>query len=607
MPSSVQPHNKNRKGCTLVSGLSDDLLRIGEQKDKCGTTPGCQGFLDRMIDKLHEPVFILDPDGVLLQANRHFSEMFRIEPQVLMGRTLEELLVENPLNIEVASEKSAPHSKGGRRWELLISYEAGEMRELVMTTSPMTDSDGKLQAFLGTVDDVTETRNSKRLVEKLTYIDTITGLSNLRRFEERIEHSLLLPDIEKRGLAVVWLAIDRLNLLRDSHGEVAVEKLIVAAAEHLSATVRDRDLIAHVGGGRFALILFAEKDHKELTVAVDRIVRMVCRPVHIAERDIQINVRVGVSVFPQDGVLPAELIANAQTALDQTRITHGSKYRFYSKEMNHSALERLELEACLRKALLRKELLLHYQPQISIEDNRVVALEALLRWHSPENGWVAPDRFIPLAEACGMIHQIGNWVMKTALAQLRRWLDNGMHPLRMAINVSAAQLLHPSFVDVVGRSLQEHSVPPDLLEFELTESTIMKHTEEALKVFRALKKMGVHLAIDDFGTGYSSLAYLKSFPVDRLKIDQSFLRGLDKGSKDSAIIEAVIGMGHGLGLEIVAEGVEEEHQYEFLSGRRCDIGQGFLWSQPRPSECFPDCIDQLPLLSGSPLAPAAHL
>jgi len=582
------------ESCSLIAGLSArargaDVTNL----TLFNATFSCGGFFDRLIEGLREPVFILDLGGVLLHANRAFSELFRLSPEAVRGRTLDELLVGNPLQIQVLTDEAKPRSAHGRRWELIVSHAAGEMREVVIETSPLCDGAGNAQAYLGSVNDVTESRTSRRLVEQLTYSDRLTGLSNQRRFEERLGQALLLPDLAERGLAVVWLAIDSLRLVRDSHGDGAADQLILAAAEHLSGCVRDRDLIAHVGGGRFALMLFAEKDFRELTAAVDRIVHMVSRPVYIAERELHIRVRAGVAVFPQDGVMTAELIDNAQTALSRARTEAGSRMRFYSRDMNLQAVERLELEACLRGALLRKELLLHYQPQVAIDSGRVVALEALLRWHSPENGWVEPSRFIPLAESNGMIQPIGNWVLKTALAQLRQWLDTGMAPLRMAINVSAEQLLHPSFIDIVGRSLQESGVPPELLELELTESSIMQHTEKALKVFRALKKMGVHLAVDDFGTGYSSLAYLKSFPVDRLKIDRSFLDGLAHDSKDSAIIEAVIGMGHGLGLEIVAEGVEDEHQHRFLLGSRCDIGQGFLWSRPQPSEHFPACIDNL--------------
>jgi len=587
------PHGKG-DGCSLVAGLT---ARAQGAEVKALTlfnaAFSCGGFLDRLIEELHEPVFLLDLGGVLLQANRSFSELFRRTPEELQGRTLDELLIDNPLQVQVLSDEVKPRSAYGRRWELVVSYAAGEMREIVIETSPLSDRAGEVQAYLGSVNDVTAARTSERLVEQLTYSDRLTGLSNQHRFEERLSHALLLPDLAERGLAVVWLAVDRLRLVRDSHGDGAAEQLIQAAAKHLGACVRDRDLIAHVGGGRFALMLFAEKDTHELTAAVDRIVHMVSRPVRIAEKELHIGVRAGVSVFPQDGILTAELIDNAQTALSRAQSETGGKLRFYSRDMNLQAVERLELEACLRGALLRKELLLHYQPQVAIGSGRVVALEALLRWHSPDNGWVEPSRFIPLAESSGMIHPIGNWVLKTALAQLRRWLDSGMAPLRMAINVSADQLLHPKFIDIVGRSLQESAIHPELLELELTESSIMRHTEKALKVFSALKKMGVHLAVDDFGTGYSSLAYLKSFPVDRLKIDRSFLDGLAHDSKDSAIIEAVIGMGHGLGLEIVAEGVEEEHQHSFLLNTRCDIGQGFLWSRPQPSEHFPACIDNL--------------
>ncbi|PLY08903.1 MAG: hypothetical protein C0624_02835, partial [Desulfuromonas sp.] len=527
MSFHVRHKGEKGEGCSLIAGLA----ARANGSDVSGLSLfnaaySCGGFFDRLIEELREPVLVLDTSGVLLHTNQAFSDLFRIPVVQLHGRTLDEILIENPLQVQVLADETSDRSRNARRWELIVSHSAGEMREIVIETSPLFDGQGDVQAYLGSVQDVTESRSSQRLVEQLTYSDALTGLANQRRFEERLGQALLLPDLADRGLAVVWLAVEKIPLVRDSHGESAVEQLIRAAADYLATCVRDRDLIAHVGGGRFALMLFAEKSIQELTAAVDRIVHMVSRPVHIAQKEMHISVRTGVSVFPQDGILATELIDGAQTALSRAQTEQGGRIRFYSRDMNLQAAERLELEACLRGALLRKELVLHYQPQVAIESGRVVALEALLRWHSPENGWVAPDRFIPLAESSGMIHAIGNWVLKTALAQLRGWLDSGMTPLRMAINVSAEQLLNPNFIDIVGRSLQENGIAPEQLELELTESSIMRHTEKALKVFRALKKMGVHLAVDDFGTGYSSLAYLKSFPVDRLKIDRSFLEGL---------------------------------------------------------------------------------
>jgi len=574
--------------CSLVSTLGAGSRAEATACDRAS----CRGVLDLMLENLHEPVFLQDQAGTLLHANQPFADLFRQTPQALVGKTLDQLLTEQPLEIQVLSDEFSPGACDGRRCEVVISHAPGELRELVIVTTPLDTGGHGASVALGSVSDVTEARHSQRLVEQLTYIDTLTGLANLRRFEERLAQAVAMPEIAERGLGVMWLALDKLDLVRDSHGEAAAELMIRGTAEYLAGTIRERDLIAHVGHGRFAVILFTREEQQELAVAVDRIIRMVSRPVQIGGQEVHNSVRAGIALFPQDGLTPLELIHAAQTALNQASRKDVSHYRFYAPEMNRLAMERLELEARLRGALLRKELLLHYQPQICLESGRVVALEALLRWHSPEYGWVEPLRFIPLAESSGIIQPIGNWVLKTALAQMRRWLDAGMAPVRMAINVSASQLLHPGFIDMVGRSLQENALDPELLELELTESTLMHHSEQALKIFRALKKMGVHLAIDDFGTGYSSLAYLKSFPVDRLKIDRSFLKGLAHDSRDIAIIEAVINMAHGLGLEIVAEGVEEEHQYTFLMGSRCDIGQGFLWSRPQPAESFPACVDR---------------
>jgi len=555
-----------------------------------GAALSCGSFFHSLLENLREPLCLHDRNGVLLHVNRAFADLFRADEQTLCGRTLEELLISASDEIQILNNEVGPDNPAGRRYDLVVRTLDGSLHEFLLVTQPISLGVGGV--FLGTATDVTETRHHERLLEQLTYTDPLTGFSNQRRFEGRLEQSLRIPQLVERGLAVMWLALDKYNLVLDSHGEQAAAQMVTTAADLLAAAVRDRDQVAHVGDGRFALMLFAGHDRSELPAAIERILREVSRHARIGEQELHVGLCAGVAIFPQDGIDAAELIRNAQTALHQAATRPCGTPRYYSRDMNLRAMERLEMEVQLRGALQRKELLLHYQPQLSLESGRVVALEALLRWFSPVHGWVEPLRFIPLAEASGLIQPIGNWVLKTALAQLRRWLDGGMSPLRMAINVSASQLLHPRFVEMVGRSLQENGIPPELLELELTESTLMRHTDAALTVFRALKKMGVHLAIDDFGTGYSSLAYLKDFPVDRLKIDRQFLKGLSRDSRDAAIVEAVIAMAHGLGLEIVAEGVEEEHQFQFLAGSRCDIGQGYLWSRPQPAESFPACVDR---------------
>jgi len=584
MPSQKQAAEAAHTHCSLFEALGGGKFPLLEPF-RCGS------FVQRMLETLREPVCLLDRHGVLLHVNPPFAGMFRKDAGELCGHTLEGLLSGEILETELLCAEPNPDRPAGTRYEV-AAHPCGEgAQEWVVTTWPLAGDSGE-EVFLATLSDVTETRHNQRVLERLTYTDPLTGLSNLLRLEGRLAQALTTPVMAERGLAVMWMAIDKYALVRDSHGEEAAEQLVLLAADLLAATVRDRDLIAHVGDGRFALILFAEHEGGELTVAVDRILRTVSRPVQVAEKDLHLGLCAGVAVFPQDGIGAAELIRNAQTALHQAERHSSGTVRYYARDMNLKAMERLEMEVQLRGALLRKELLLHYQPQVSLECGRVVALEALIRWYSPVHGWVEPLRFIPLAETSGLIQPIGNWVLKTALAQLRRWMDGGMAPVRMAINVSASQLLHPRFVEMVGRSLQECGIPPELLELELTESTLMRHTDATRTVFRALKKMGVHLAIDDFGTGYSSLAYLKEFPVDRLKIDRQFLNGLSRDTRDAAIVEAIIAMAHGLGLEIVAEGVEEEHQFQFLAGSRCDIGQGYLWSRPQPAENFPACVDR---------------
>ncbi|HEY4744895.1 MAG TPA: bifunctional diguanylate cyclase/phosphodiesterase, partial [Desulfuromonadaceae bacterium] len=344
--------------------------------------------------------------------------------------------------------------------------------------------------------------------------------------------------------------------------------------------LRGSDTVARLGGDEFVVILPLVTGAEDISKVATKILETLHTPVRFEEHDIYSSASIGISVYPDDGTTVDELLKNADIALYQAKERGRNNFQFFSKDMNVQAQARQLIESSMRQAIARNEFYLVYQPQYDISSRRVVGLEALLRWHHPQKGDIFPRHFIAIAEETGMIIPIGEWVLRTACRQARAWHDAGHPWLRIAVNISARQFKQDTFVGLVKSILEETGLPPSYLELELTESTIMERADRNIEALRDLKNLGITLAIDDFGTGYSSLSYLKHFPIDRLKIDRSFVRDLNTDGDDAAIAEAIIAMAHSLKLDVVAEGVELEEQLDFLHSRNCDTLQGYLMSHP---------------------------
>jgi diguanylate cyclase (GGDEF)-like protein/PAS domain S-box-containing protein len=437
-------------------------------------------------------------------------------------------------------------------------------------------------SFVTIYTDVTVQRQSEARIHHLAHHDALTGLAN------RLSLNAMLiqctADIRRHGgrLALLFLDLDRFKTINDSLGHHLGDELLLEVSNRLRSTVRETDVVARLGGDEFVVVLRDIGEEWGAAHVAGKLLGCLSQPYHVGEHLLRVTVSIGISLCPDNGDDPITLMRNADTAMYHAKGLGRANFQFYDEELNRSAMERLELERKLREALERGEFELWYQPQFAAADRRLVGVEALLRWRHPTDGLISPARFIPVAEETGMIVPIGSWVLGEACAQARRWLDAGLPPLRMSVNLSARQLRSASLPEQVAGVLAATGLPAGTLFVEITESSVMEKPAEATRLLERLKALGVGIAIDDFGTGHSSLSYLKLFPLDQLKIDRSFVSDIEFDTNDAAIVAAAVSLSHNLGLAVVAEGVETALQERRLRELGCDELQGFHFSAPLP-------------------------
>jgi diguanylate cyclase (GGDEF)-like protein/PAS domain S-box-containing protein len=447
-------------------------------------------------------------------------------------------------------------------------------------TAPLVDARGQYRGRISYHRDITEQKAAEERIQFLAYYDALTELPHRALLQDRME--IALADARRRGekIAVMFLDLDQFKAINDLFGHAFGDILLKEVAKRIQNCGRERDTVARVGGDEFLILLGSIKDAADAAIAAQRIMTALNENFLIQGQSLNVNCSVGISMFPEHGADSETLIRNADAAMFRAKSDGRSKVRFFTNEMNADAQERLSMDKNLRLALDKDEFFLVYQPQIEIETGRITGFEALIRWRQPELGLVPPDKFIPVAENNGLIVPIGEWVLKTACAQARKWQDDGLAPVTMAVNVSAVQFRQEGFADLVKQVLTESGLLPEYLELELTESLLLSNVDVVFATLQGLKNVGLLLAIDDFGTGYSSLSYLKQFPVGKLKIDRTFIRDIAFDIDDAAITTAIISMAKSLRLKVIAEGVETEAQMSFLREHRCDEMQGYYFSKP---------------------------
>jgi diguanylate cyclase (GGDEF)-like protein len=423
-------------------------------------------------------------------------------------------------------------------------------------------------------------------IEHLAYYDGLTALPNRELFIDRLSLALVQAHRDGKKLAVLFLDLDRFKQINDSLGHSVGDELLRAMGKRVHEAVREGDTLARLGGDEFTLLLPGVHNASEAARIAQKLLEAVRQPFQLQGRELYVNTSIGISIYPEDGVDAESLIRSADIAMYRAKEQGRDRFQLYAPAMNAQAVERMGLEHGLRKALDLEQLVIHYQPIIEVASGRIHGTEALLRWRHPDLGLVPPDDFIELAEMTGLITPMGPWILEEACGRTRAWQRGTRFYFSVAVNLSARQFLERDLVSQVKRALRNTGLEARFLELEITESVAMQSAETTLRTLRELKALGVRISIDDFGTGYSSLAYLKRFPIDTLKIDQSFVSDIGTDADDSAIASAVIAMAHGLGLRVVAEGVEREEQLEFLRRQRCDHYQGFLFSRALAADEF---------------------
>jgi diguanylate cyclase (GGDEF)-like protein/PAS domain S-box-containing protein len=506
---------------------------------------------------------------------RAFGDVFRIIDRVNPEHTV------NPMTVAMQENKTV-----GLSANCILIRRDGIEFPIEDSAAPIHDRRGHVTGAVMVFHDVTQAREMSQRMAHLAHHDYLTDLPNRLSFDDRLAQAMAAARRHKEQLAVLFVDVDRFKHINDSLGHAIGDELLLSIAGRLVGSVRGSDTVSRQGGDEFVILLSTIAHAQDAALIASKILTSLGKPHRVNEHDLQITVSVGIGVYPADGTDAETLVKNADIAMLNAKDNGRNNYQFFKSGMNEHALERQSLESGLRYALEQREFVLYYQPKMDLETQAITGAEALIRWRQPGRGIVLPEKFIPIAEQCGYIVPIGRWVLREACRQTQSWLDSGLAPNPVAINISAVELRSKNFARGVRAVLQETGLDPRYLEFELTETALMQDPKSTVAVLKSLQDLGVRLALDDFGTGYSSLSYLKRFPIDALKIDKSFVRGLCTNAGDANIVSAVINMGKSFRLKVIAEGVETRLQFLKLQAQQCAEGQGYYFQAPVAGDEF---------------------
>lgn len=558
-------------GLALDAYFYADKQALGEARD----------YAEKIIRCMPSGMLVVNTDFEIISANRALRQMCHIPKNVpLEGLPLGKVL---PSGILLSTCESVLQN-GRHAHEVEIQFSHGsDIYYFEVNISATMLGDASMLLIL--LQDISaHKRYAEKLAHQATH-DALTSLPNRNLMKDRLDQALAYADRAGLLVAVLFLDLDRFKNINDSLGHEAGDELINAVSKRLVDSVREGDTVARIGGDEFVMILPNITYEDDAVHVANKILGAVALPTKLNGQELFPSASIGISLYPKDGKNGTTLLKHADTAMYLAKEAGGADFRFFTPEMNTRAVSRLALEAKLRHALAHKEFTLHYQPLYDAVSGKIVCAEALIRWLTPE-GLVSPDEFIPITEETGLIIPIGEWVLHTVCAQAAEWAADGLPPIRIAVNLSARQFRQQQFSALIRHILQDHRFDPCRLELEITETIIMESAEQSIDTLNALHGLGIRLVVDDFGTGYSSLAYLKRFPISTLKIDRSFVSGIPADTDDTAIVSAVIALAHNLKLDVVAEGVEDLAQADFLRDRGSDYLQGFHFSKPLPAEDF---------------------
>jgi diguanylate cyclase (GGDEF)-like protein len=554
-------------------------------------------FIQTIIDGVRDPARIISPDFGVLMLNQAALTLLPSKQT-----SLEELTCYQAYRQSDTPCSGEDHQcvlkevlKTGKSFSVQHKdiLEDGKERIFQIEASPLWNPDGTLHGVLEVIRNISEDlsteaqlREHRERLYHLVHHDALTNLPNRMLLQDRLSRMMMKAKRNNTHVAILFLDLDRFKKINETLGHDVGDKLLLEVSKRLENCVRKSDTVARLGGDEFGIILDDLRDVKFVAVVARKILQALSKPILIQEYELYATSSIGISLYPDDSEEEDELLRCADTALYRAKDAGKNNYQYYTSDMNTRAFEFLLMESGLRKALDNDELVVFYQPLINLKNNKLIGMEALLRWQHPEKGMISPGDFIPLAEETGLIEPIGEWVLRAACIQNKKWQDAGYPPVKVSVNMSARQFSKRNVVEMIDNILKEIDLSPEYLGIEITESVIMQDVKSTISKLKKMNEMGISLSIDDFGTGYSSLSYLKLFPIDNLKIDRSFVFNITSDSTDAAIAASVILLAHSMNLKVVAEGVETKEQLEVLRQQGCDIVQGFLFSKPLAAEEF---------------------
>lgn len=568
----IRPVKDSRNEITNYIGVFTDVKNQIKYKTELR-------LANKIIENTSEGVIVTDNIANILTVNHAFEEVTGYSRHEVIGKNPR--ILKSGLHPKSFYEKIWATISAGKTWsgEIWNKRKDGSIYPEWSTICPVKENN-VITHFVGVFNDVTEKKQSEERLIKLANYDVLTGVANRYMYNRSLKDYIEEANIKNEQMAILILDLDRFKMINDTLGHNIGDHLLQSVTQRLKGCLRNEEIIARLGGDEFALLVSFEKSRDEVSAVAKQILETFKEPFTFHDHEIYISASIGISSFPVDGIDADTLLKKADIAMYQAKENGRNNFSFYCEEKNEISEKHIKLENFLRKAIEREELDVYYQPQLNVKTKEICCLEALLRWDHPELGRVSPAEFIPLAEESDLIIKIGEWVLRKSCSQLKKLHQSGFDHLRMAVNISAMQFQQENFVEVVEQIVKEAKIDPHFLELELTERILMPKASEMNIKLVQLKQLGVMMSIDDFGTGYSSLSYLSRFPIDALKIDQSFIRNIFENHEDASIVRAILTMAHSLNLKVVAEGVENKRHYHHLVKEDCDLVQGYFISRP---------------------------
>lgn len=574
-----------------------EIARIGETVGSTEELRLQKEWLTTLIDALPDIVCFKDGNNRGLVANRFYLDLFHLDARDYANRTAQELGSLSPfyqgfLKTCGETDERAWRERRSIGFEQVIALPDGGELTFDMLKLPLFNGDGSRKGLVVIGRDISERKTTAARIHHLAHHDSLTTLPNRMLFQERITDALAQARRSGFMMALLLLDLDKFKEVNDTLGHHVGDLLLRAVAKRLGHCVRETDTVARLGGDEFAVLLTNLADVDGASTVAETIIRSIAEPFGLDDNEVVSGISVGITIFPDDGQDAQELLKNADLALYRSKNAGRGRYHFYVAEMDHEVQNRKAIERDLRHALTTDQLILFYQPLVDLGTGAILGAEALIRWFHPERGPIPPSVFIPVAERSELIFRLGRWVLQRACSQIQAWNRQGLPSLQISVNLSPVQFRHPDLLDTIRVIIEQTGIDPAQLQLEITETIAMTNFDYSVQILREMRKMGLTIAIDDFGTGYSSLNYLRHFPVDKLKIDRSFVVDFDLHPGNDAIVRAIVNLGHGIGAKVNVEGIETHAQLAFMRGLACDECQGFYFSQALPADDYAHLITQ---------------